>query len=86
MCWSIQNPELTSDYNKESDIRLIKTNPIDKSELCYDNKVPVQLIQYNKETKHSLNTKQINSIVNKIGSECTILAKVFYEFLVEKEK
>ena len=81
---------------KESDIRLIKTYPINrvhrqyisknKSELCYDNGIPIQGIQYNTEIKHSLYTTQINLIINNIGSEWTILAKVFYEFLFEKEK
>ena len=57
-------PVLTYDYKKEADIKLIKTNPINrvvrqyisknKSELCYDNKIPIIPIQYNKETKHSL--------------------------------
>ena len=51
-------PELTYDYKKESDIRLITTNPINrvfrqyisenKSEVCYDNGIPIQVIQYNK--------------------------------------
>ena len=64
-------PELTYDYKKESDIRLIKTNPINrvfrqyisknKSELCYDNEIPIQVVQYNKETKHSFK-KQHNLI------------------------
>jgi len=52
------------DYKTDSDIRLIKTKPTNrvfrlyisknKSELCYDNKIPITPIQYNKETKHSL--------------------------------
>ena len=56
-------PELTYDCKEKSDIRLIETNLInrvfrqymskDKSELCYDNEIPIQVIQYNKEAKHS---------------------------------
>ena len=63
---------------KESDIRLIKTNPNNeiygqyisknKSELCYDNKIPIQVIQYNKEIKHSLKTTHINLVIHNIGS------------------
>ena len=46
-------PELTYDYKKESDSRLIKANPIKrvfrqylskhKSELCYYNEIPIQV-------------------------------------------
>ena len=82
-------------FKKRSDIRLIKTNRINrafrqyiskhKGELCYDNKIPIQLIQYNKETKHSLK-QQINLTINNMGSEWTILAKVVHGFLVETEK
>ena len=64
-------PELTCDYKKESDRRLIETNPINrifrlyisknKNELCYDNEIPIIPMQYNKETKHSLK-KQNKSI------------------------
>ena len=56
-----------------------------KSELCYDNEIPTQVIQYTKETKHSLKTAQFNWIINNIGSEWTILTKLFYEVLVEKK-
>ena len=59
-------PELTYEYKKEADIRLSKTNPINrvfrqyiskhKSELCYDNNIQIQVIQYNKTSYHSLNT------------------------------
>ena len=53
-------PELTYDYKTEAYIKLIKTNPINrvfrqyisknKSELYYDNRIPIQLIEYKKTT------------------------------------
>jgi len=56
-----------------------------ESELCYDDGSPIQPIQYNKETKHALNTKQKKLIINKIESEWAIFAKVFDEFLEERK-
>ena len=51
-------PELKCDYKQESDRKLIETNPINrvfrlyiaknKRELCNDNKLPVQIIPYDK--------------------------------------
>ena len=53
-----KRPELMCDSKKEADIRLLKTNPINrvfkqyisknKTELCYDNSIPIKLVQYNK--------------------------------------
>ena len=89
-------PELTYDYKKESDMKLIATNPINrvfrlfisknKHELCYYNKIPIQPIQYNKESKHSLKTNQMNMIINLITSDWKMYVNVFYAFLKEKEK
>ena len=57
-------PELKCDYKQESYRKLIGTNPINivfrlyisnnKSELCNVNKIPLQIIQYNKEFKQLL--------------------------------
>ena len=81
------------DCKQESDIRWIKTKPINvrfrqfssesKNELCYGNKIQIQLIQYNKEAKHSLKNKKWFDY--KQHSELTILAKVFYVPLVEEK-
>ena len=86
---SYRNPELTYDYRKES-IRLIKANPTsrvlrqytskNKSELCYDNEIPIQLIQYNKTSNHSLKTQQINLIINNLGSAWKSFFLVFMIF------
>lgn len=77
-------------------MKLITTNPINrvfrlfisknKHELCYDNEIPIQPIQYNKESKHSLKTNQMNMILNLITSDWKMYANVFYEFLKEKEQ
>ena len=85
-----RNPELTYDYEKESDIRLIKTNPINrvfrqqisenKGDLCCDNRSTSQHIQYNTEAKHVLKTSQISLIRNKIESEWATFLKVVCEF------
>ena len=71
-------------------MKLITTNPINrvfrlfisknKHELCYDNEIPIQPIQYNKESKHSLNTNQMNMILNLITSDWKMYANVFYDF------
>ena len=80
---------------KEADIELIKTNPINrvftqyisknKSKLCYDNNIPIQLIQYNKTSKHSLKTQQINLIENSLGSELNIFFEVSHDFSKKKK-
>ena len=90
-----RNPELTYDYKNESDIRLIKTNPMNrvsrqymsknKSVLCYDTKIPIQLIQYSKETKHVLKTNQMDLVINSIESEWTFFKLFLWLFRVERE-
>jgi len=86
--------ELTYDYKKESDMKLIQTNPINrvfrlfisnnKNKLSYANIIPFQPIQYNKETKHSLKTNQMNMIINKIESDWQMYVNVFLIFLIVK--
>ena len=87
-------PELTYDYKKESDMKLIQTKPIhrvfrlfianNKNKLSYANIIPFQPIQYNKETKHSLKTNQMNMIINKIESDWQMYVNVFLIFLIVK--
>ena len=58
-----RHPELTYEYKKEADIKLNKTSPFNrvlrqyiskhKSELCYDNNIPLQVIEYNEVSNHS---------------------------------
>ena len=44
------------------------------------NKIQIQLIQYNKESKRVLKTDQLNLTVNKIESKRAIFAKYFMIF------
>ena len=83
-------PELTCDYKKESDRKLIETNPINGIFRLFISKTKVNNVmiikfqlnqQYIKVTKHSLQAKQMNLIINKIESEWTIFAKILHEFL-----
>ena len=63
----------------KADIKSIKTNPINrifrqyvskhKGELCYDNNIPIQVIQYNTTSNHSLRKQQINFIIKSLGSD-----------------
>ena len=83
-------PALKCDDKRGYDRKLFETSPINRvfrfymsksrSELCNDNKIPIRIIQYNKETKHSLKTHQINFIIDKIAGESKLFVKVFYIF------
>ena len=48
-------PELTYDYEQ----RLISDTSKHKSELCYDNSIPIQLIQHIKTFKPSIKTTKL---------------------------
>ena len=88
-------PELKCDYKQESDRKTIGTNPINgvfrlyisnnKNELCNENKIPIQIIQYDKTSKHSLKTQHIDSIINRITSEWKLFVKVFYIFYLKRK-
>ena len=65
---------------------MIQSNEKNKSVLCYNNEIPIQVIQCNKATKHWLRATQINLIINNIESELKILAKASYDFLLERER
>ena len=84
------------DIKKGAEIKLIKSNPINrifrqyiskhKSELCYDNNIPTQVIQYSRTSNHSLKTQQINFVINSLGSDWAMFIVVFNAFLEEKER
>ena len=83
-------PEMECNYKRESDMKLIITNPINrvfrkfisdnKHEICNDKRMSFKPIQYTKETNHSYKVKQINLIINEIESNFEMYCDVFLDF------
>jgi hypothetical protein len=86
-------PELAYDYKKESDMQLLKTNPINRVFRKYisDNQtyfcelVGIKNIKHNTHTKHIFKKQQIDMIIDNL-LDCDMYWKAFIKFLIAKEK
>ena len=55
------------------------------SELCNDNKFPIQVIQHNKTSNHLLKTRHISFIINSLGNDWEQFLGVFNAVLEPNE-